>query len=174
MTGAEPVEAQSIATNGVEAVTPWAEAQKRLAEVEKYWQATVRPDGRPHLIPHFAVWLEGALYFTANNDTRKARNLAQNPRCVIAGAAEGLDLIVEGSATRVTDAATLRRVAEAYANKYGWQLTMRNGAYDAPFGAPSAGLPPYDLYELRPETAFGLGTSEPYGATRWRFQTGHE
>src|SRR4051794_9958499 len=161
VTGAEPVETQSIATNGVEAVTPWAEAEKRLAEVEKYWQATVQPDGRPHLIPHFAVWVESALYFTTSNDTRKARNLAQNPHCVIAGATEGLDLIIQGNATKVTEQATLRRVAEAYANKYGWQLTVRDGAYEAPFGAPSAGLPPYDLYELRPETASGLGTSEP-------------
>src|ERR671937_735878 len=100
MTGAESVEAQSIATNGVEAVIPWAEAQRRLAGVEKYWQATVQPDGLPHLIPHFAVWLDGALYFTSSNDTRKARNLAQNSHCAIAGAAEGLDLVVEGNATK--------------------------------------------------------------------------
>jgi len=27
----------------------------------------------------------------------------------------------------------------------------------------------YEVYEVIPMTVFGLGTDEPYGATRWRF-----
>jgi len=70
---------------------------------------------------------------------------------------------------RVTDDATLRRLAAAYASQ-GWQPTVRDGAFYADYSAPSAGPPPWDLYEVTPRTAFGLGTAEPYGATRWRFQ----
>jgi hypothetical protein len=56
-----------------------------------------------------------------------------------------------------------------YSSKYGWQLTVRDGAYLADYGAPSAGPPPYELYEVQPVTVFGLGTEEPFGATRWQF-----
>jgi hypothetical protein len=70
----------------------------------------------------------------------------------------------------VRDEATLRRVVEAYASKYGWPLTIRDdGGFDAPYGAPSAGSPPYEPYQLTPVTAFGFGVVEPFGATRWQF-----
>ena len=160
----------SIATNGVEATTPWAEAREQLAAASRYWFATVRSDGRPHVMPLFGVWLDGSLFFTANPKTRKARNLAGDDRCVIAASSEALDLVVEGTAVRVRDEATLRRVVEAYASKYGWPLTIRDdGGFDAPYGAPSAGSPPYEPYQLTPVTAFGFGVVEPFGATRWQF-----
>jgi general stress protein 26 len=163
------VDERSIATNEVAAVTPWAQAQKQLADTHNYWLATVRPDGRPHVMPLFAVWSDGSLYFTSNESARKAKNLALNPHCVITVAGEGLDLIVEGEAQKVRDEATLQRIADLYHAKYGWLVTVSEGAYDAPFGAPSAGLPPYELYQVDLTKAFGLGTEEPFGATRWRF-----
>lgn len=52
----------------------------------------------------------------------------------------------------------------------GWQPTVRDSALYAEYSAPSAGPPPWHVYEVRPTTVFALGTSEPYGATRWRFQ----
>jgi hypothetical protein len=170
MADTEPVAQQSIATNGVTTVTPWAQAREGLADMRRYWLTTVRPDRRPHVMPLFAVWLDGAIYFTASNASRKARNLQRDPHCVISAGAEALDLVVEGQAVKVRDEATLRRVAAAYAAKYGWQLTVRDGTYFADYGAPSAGPPPYDLYQVTPAVAFGLGTAEPFGATRWRFE----
>ena len=169
MTSNKPMAEQSIATNQVATVTPWAEAEKQLVDVRHFWLATVRPDGRPHVMPLFAVWLDGTLYFTAGETTRKAKNLALNPHCVITAAGDGLDLIVEGEAVKVRDEATLRRVADGYAAKYGWQVTVRDGAYLAEYGAPSAGPPPYDLYGVRLKKVFGLSMKEPFGASRWRF-----
>ncbi len=169
MVSRQPIAEQSIATNEVKTVSEWAEARKRLAEARSYWLASVRPDGRPHVMPLFAVWLDDALYFTAGRNTRKARNLAGNAHCVITAAGKGLDLIVEGKAMKVRDDATLQRVADVYGSKYNWRVTVHDGAYSADFGAPSAGPPPYELYEVRPTKVFGLGTDEPYGATRWRF-----
>lgn len=161
--------AESIATNGVSATTAWADAHRQLAEARHYWLTTVRPDGRPHVMPLFGVWLDDALYFTANPATRKARNLADDPRCAVAASSDDLDLILEGEARRVRDEPTVRRVAEAYASKYGWPLTVRpDGGFDAPYGAPSAGPPPYEPYRFVPLVGFGLGLDEPFGATRWR------
>jgi hypothetical protein len=148
--------------------TPWAEASRRLAEGEWYWLATVRPDGRPHVVPLLAVWLEGALYFVANRSTRKARNLAHDARCVLAVATADAHLVVEGAAARLSDAATLDRVADAYASRHGWRITVRDGAFWAE-GAPASGGPPYDVYEVTPTTAFGFGTDEAFSPTRWRF-----
>ena len=134
-----------------------------------YWLATVRPDGRPHVMPLFGVWVDGAMYFTSNPKALKAKNLAQNPHCVITATSDDLDIVVEGDAAKVTDEAELQRIAEAYIDKYGWPVTVRDGAFDAPFGAPTAGPPPYELYEITVETVFGLGTSEPFGSGRFRF-----
>jgi hypothetical protein len=69
----------------------------------------------------------------------------------------------------VKDDAKLRRAAETYAS-HGWHPTVRDGAFHAEYSAPSAGPPPWDLYEITPKTAFGVATAEPHGATRWRFE----
>jgi nitroimidazol reductase NimA-like FMN-containing flavoprotein (pyridoxamine 5'-phosphate oxidase superfamily) len=57
--------------------TPWAEAREVLAAAKVYWLSTVRPDGRPHVTPTAAVWLDDALYFSTGQAERKARNLAK-------------------------------------------------------------------------------------------------
>ena len=82
----------------------------------------------------------------------------------------GIDLVVEGTARRVTDEPTLRRLAELYAAQ-GWPARVSDGAITAEFSAPSAGPAPWDLYVVTPSTAFGVATAEPYGATRWRFES---
>jgi hypothetical protein len=100
--------------------------------------------------------------------TRKARNLAGNPGCTISVKLEGIDLVLEGEAARVTDGATLERVAGRY-REGGWPAEVEGDAFTAPFSAPSAGPPPWQLYRFTLHTAFGVATAEPYGATRWRF-----
>ena len=165
----QPV-AEKLPANAEHAApTPWAEGRQRLETGRWYWLATVRPDGRPHVMPVLAVWLEGAAFFVAADASRKAHNLAGDPHCVMTVALEDAHLVVEGEAARVKDAAKLQRVAKAYAAKYAWHVTVRNAAFDAEYGAPTAGPPPYTVYELTPTTAFGFGTDETFSPTRWRF-----
>ena len=76
-------------------------------------------DGRPHVVPVLAVWVDGALHFVASPTSRKARNLARDPHCVIMARRDPFDLVVEGTAANVSDEARLRRVAEVYMTKYG-------------------------------------------------------
>jgi uncharacterized pyridoxamine 5'-phosphate oxidase family protein len=146
--------------------TPWAEAVGRLEEAKTYWLSTVRPDGRPHVTTLFAVWLEGALYFCTGKTERKARNLADNANCVITtgcNVLEGVDLVIEGEAVQVSDEANLRRVADRYAAKYGWQYTVRDGAFYGEGGRA-------EVYEVTPTTAFGFSKGESFSQTRWRFR----
>lgn len=156
---------------------PWSRALDQLpakdatgsdAPPRTTWLSTVRADGRPHTTGVGALWIEDRFYFTSGAKTQKSRNLARNPNCVISVALPDLDLVVEGTASRVTDEATLERLAKAYAAQ-GWPATAKHGAITAEYSAPSAGPPPWDLYEMIPKTAFGVATKQPFGATRWGF-----
>jgi hypothetical protein len=151
---------------------PWSRAEQALEAATgqdfTYFLATVRPDGRPHVAGVGALWVDGKFYIVSGAGTRKSRNLAERPDCVISVKLTGLDLVVEGTAAKVTDDPTLQRLAKLY-DAQGWPATVKDGAFVAPYSAPSAGPPPWDLYEFTPRTAFGVAGAEPHGATRWRF-----
>lgn len=176
MSEKQPISEESLSGYGAPPPS-WEEVLVRLKEGAShspgikgtYWLATARPDGRPHIMPLFGVWVDGAMYFTSGPAARKARNIANNPNCAITCGARDFDIVIEGGAAKVTDEAKLQRVAGEYEAKYGWILRVQNAAFDADFGAPSAGPPPFEAYEMVPETVFALGTSEPFGAARWRF-----
>ena len=168
MAGRMPVLEQPFNADETRPLATWADAQVRLEAADAYWLGTTRPDGRPHVVPVLAVWVDGALHFVASPASLKARNLARDPRCVITTGASALDLVIEGEAAKVSDEVRLHRVAGVYASKYAWQVEVRDGAFHGE-GAPTAGPPPYEVYEIAPIVAFGFGTEESLGATRWRF-----
>jgi Pyridoxamine 5'-phosphate oxidase len=134
-----------------------------------FFLGTSGPDGRPHSAGIGAVWLDGDFYLTSGPKTRKTRNLEANPACTISVKLEGIDLVLEGEAHRVTDPPTLERAAQVYRDG-GWPAQVQGDAFTAPFSAPSAGPPPWYLYRFTFHTAFGVATAEPNGATRWRFE----
>ena len=150
--------------------TPWAEARGHLEKAEVFWLTTVRPDGRPHVAPLLSVWLNGALYFSTGDSERKAKNLARNAHCILTtgcnALSEGLDLVIEGEATKVGDEAELRRVADTYESKYGSHFTAPEGTF---FGLGDA-IRGGDVlvYRVAPSTAFGFGKGT-FSQTRWRF-----
>jgi len=150
---------------------PWSRALKALEEGTggTYWLATTNPDGRPHVAAVGALWVDGKIYFTSGTRTRKGRNLAANAECVVSVSLTGIDLVVEGTAVRITDRPTLLRLAKRYAAQ-GWPASVSGTALTAEYSAPSAGPPPWNLYVVRPTTAFGVATAEPSGATRWQFE----
>jgi pyridoxine/pyridoxamine 5'-phosphate oxidase len=151
------------------AATPWIEATQHLEQAQVFWLSTVRPDGRPHVTPLLAVWLDSALYFCTGESERKARNLAHNAQCVLTtgcnALSEGLDLVVEGEAVRVRDEARLQRIADTYESKYGsdWHFDVRDGAFAGDEGNVAL------VFEVVPTKAFGFGKSDPFSQTRWRF-----
>jgi hypothetical protein len=150
----------------------WAEGRDRLATSQQYWVATSGPGGRPQLRPVLGVWVDGAWCSTTNPGARKGRNIDARPATAVSVTTDGLDLVLEGTATWVTDEGALERIAEAYHDKYDWPVTLRgDGAYDAPYGAPSAGPPPYRPYAVVPSVVYGFGTDDSHYArsTRWRF-----
>jgi hypothetical protein len=165
------MEAKNLDIYGHESI-PWSRAREALSANRgpgvTHFLGTVRPDGRPHAAGVGAIWADDTLWFVTGPRTRKARNLAANPACTISARLPGIDLVLEGSAERVTDAGTLERIAAVY-REVGWPAEVEGDDFTAPYSAPSAGPPPWNLYRFRLDTAFGVAGEEPFGATRWRF-----
>jgi hypothetical protein len=168
---------------GKRKTTPWSVARKRIGNREKgqaNWLATVRPDGRPHLMPLIAVWIDGAFHFVAGEGTRKAQNLASNSHCVIAMSSfelPSIDIVVEGHAEPLADPDAVRDAARVF-KKNGWPLEVRGVEVFGP-NAPTAGPPPYRIFRMIPSKAFGLPgqygmeESKPEDLpkpTRWTFR----
>jgi hypothetical protein len=168
----EPILSSNLDRYG-SAELPWSRPRDILAtdtpEADlTFFLATVRPSGRPHSAGVGAVWVDDALYFTSGPGTLKSRNLAANPACNLSVRLRGIDLVLEGEAHRVTDSSTLERLAAVYRSG-GWPASVEGDALTAPYSAPSAGPPPWYLYCLTLNTAIGVTTAEPHGATRWDF-----
>jgi hypothetical protein len=168
----EPISTRNLDRSG-SAELPWSRARDLLAADTPtadltFFLSTVRPDGRPHAAGVGAGWVDDALYFKSGPGTRKSRNLAANPACSLSVRLTGLDLVLEGEAHRVTDPATLERVAAVYRSG-GWPVSVEGDAFTAPYSAPSAGPAPWHLHRLTLRTAIGVAGAKPYGATRWDF-----
>jgi hypothetical protein len=134
------------------------------------WLATSNADGSPHLTAVGTLWASGLFYFTSGPSTRKARNLARDPRCTLSVATDEFDLVLDGEAAPVDDPVTVQDLAERYAAG-GWPASVDASgvALTAEFSAPSAGPPPWRVYRLTPRQATAVLAVAPGGATRWRF-----
>jgi hypothetical protein len=131
------------------------------------WLTTINPDGSPHVTAVGVVAHSGRWYFTSGQATRKSRNLGRDPRCAVSVATNPFDLVIEGVADRVTNTGELASVAAAFANS-GWPCEVAGDALTAEYSAQSAGPAPWHVYRVTPSTVLALGTSEPFGATKFQ------
>jgi len=128
-----------------------------------FWLSTIDADGRPPMTAVGAFWVDGRYYFCGGRRSRKIRNIERDPRCAFGVAIRGDDVALEGRATRVTDDALLQRLAEVFAGG-GWAPAVADGGFTHDYSAPSAGPPPWYVYEFLPEDAYAVATEEPGGA----------
>ena len=99
----------------------WDEVRGRLERAEHYWLATVRADGRPHVVPVDAVWLDGAFHFGGHPDTLHQRILRRNPSAAVHLESASHVVIAEGTAQWITPSEALAgRLAAASKEKYGY------------------------------------------------------
>jgi PPOX class probable F420-dependent enzyme len=140
-------------------VLPWAWAEERLIRARNFWLATVSPAGAPHLMPVWAVWDDGKLWFSSASGSRKARNLAADPRCSLATEDPAEPVVVQGRAHRVTDRAALLAMLEAENSKYGTS-----------YGEEMVDPATNSVFALQPEWAFALDSTDFTGSpTRFTF-----
>jgi hypothetical protein len=131
----------------------WKWAADRLSEAHNYFLSTTRPDGRPHVMPIWGVWLDNQFYFSTGRQSRKSKNLSQNPRCVVCPENASGAVILEGTAKKIRSGSLLRKLLAAYRRKYGSDI---GDAKDP-------------IYEVRPQVIFGIAENAEGNPTRWRF-----
>ena len=150
-----------VDANSGKGLLPWSWASECLIKAHTYFISTTRPDGRPHVMPVWGIWTEGQFYFSSGRNSRKARNLSANPKCVVSIELNGESVILEGNAVETTDDAVLKQCSVAYTAKYQWEMETNN----EPF------------FAVRPSVVFGFIENDSLftsTATRWTFDRGDE
>jgi hypothetical protein len=145
-----------------------AEALDHPGPKQTWFLSTARPDGRPHSAGVGALWDKGKVYIVSGPGTQKSRNIASNPSVTVSSALDGMDVVIEGVAVRVTDVTRLEHIAGLYAES-GWPARVENQAFTYDYSAPSAGPPPWYVYEIVPTRVIALLGEEPGGAMKYDF-----
>jgi Pyridoxamine 5'-phosphate oxidase len=98
----------------------WASVEDWLVEATEYWLATTRPDGRPHVVPRWGVWLDERFWYDGSPLTRHARNISANPACALHLESGTTVTIIEGTArpSEPIVGELGQRLAAEYARKY--------------------------------------------------------
>lgn len=147
---------------------PWDDVERVLRESEMFWLSTVRQDGRPHVAPLPAMWLDGTLHFCTGSHEQKARNIESNPRCALTTGSNsyrsGLDVVVEGTAAQVNNEATLFRLAKMWRDKLGWSFEVVDGQFQDP-GIADHRAP---VFAVTPTKVLAFSKA-PYSQTRYTF-----
>ena len=145
----------------------WPEVAAALERAELYWLTTVRADGRPHVTPLIGVVDEGAVHFCTGLREQKYRNLEHSAKVALTTGcnawAEGLDVVVEGTAVRVLERDALQRLADAYEAKYGsfWHFDVGDGVFGE--GELAAAV-----FRIEPAKVLAFA-KQPHGQTTFRF-----
>jgi len=155
---------------------PWDDIERLLTEAQLYWIITVRADGRPHAVPLVGVWHDGAFAFCTGPDEQKARNLDANAQVAITtgstganGWANGRDVVVEGTAVRVTEAGALQTLADAWFAKYGddWKFEPRGEEFVEISNSGDGTDGGAWVYRVEPAKVMVFG--DAHGQTKYRF-----
>jgi general stress protein 26 len=145
---------------------PWSAVREVLVDSEMFWLSTVRADGRPHVTPIPAIWDHEMLHICTGDQEQKARNLAAEPRCVLTTGTNtlraGLDVIVEGTAVRVTDRDRLTPLARLWKSKLDWDFEVAEDGFRD--GDGRTGL----VFAVAPRKVLAFGKN-PYTQTRFTF-----
>ena len=138
---------------------PWKWAEDRLGKSRQYWIATTRPDGRPHVMVVWALWMDGLLYFSTGSKSRKARNLKANPNCTMGTEKADEAVILEGVVETERDVDKIREFLRRYEKKYKWDMSSM---------ADDLLKLKEPVFYLRPKVGFGLWEKKfATSATRW-------
>lgn len=137
-----------------EGMLTWDWVLERVVSPQNYWISTVTPEGRPHAIPVWGVWVNGSFYHGGGDKTRRGRNLAHNPYMVMHLESGSEVVIIEGKSEMLNesniDPALAKRIDAHYQQKYGME-----------HGLPVWKLVPYKVFAWH---------EYPTSVTRWVFK----
>jgi pyridoxamine 5'-phosphate oxidase-like protein len=131
----------------------WSWVERECTRSRNYWICTTRPDGRPHAIPVWGLWLDGAVLFSTDPESTKARNFTARPEAVI-HLESGDEVVVLEGRIEPMDRALLPEFVKRYEKKYSFR----------PSETETAGV-----FSLRPERVLAWREKDfPTSATRFR------
>ena len=138
----------------------WSWAEQRLKKSHNYWITTVKPDGSPHTMVVWGLWQDGRFLFSTGGGSRKARNLAKNPNCIVATENAAEAIIVEGEA-EIAKVEARKKMLPAYERKYKFDMSsMKDDILSMK----------EPVFAVRPKTVFGLWEKHFQSkSTRWKF-----
>ena len=99
---------------------PWQYVEKRLRDSINYWLCSARPNGRPHVVPRWGVFLDGKFYYDGSSETRHAINLVENPNVTL-HLESGNDVVIfdgESHPAGKPSSELAQRLSRAYCAKY--------------------------------------------------------
>jgi len=139
----------------------WSWAEQRLKKSHNYWITTVKPDGAPHTMVVWGMWQDGRFWFSTGSQSRKARNLAENPKCIVCTENAAEAVIVEGIA-EIADVAARKKLLPAYERKYKFDMsTMKDDILSMK----------EPVFAVRPRVVFAMWEKHFQSkSTRWKFE----
>lgn len=138
---------------------PWSQAEARLRSSHDYWLASTWPDGRPHVMPVWGVYLDGALWCSTSLRSRKWKNLARDARCTVTNDDAYHPVVIDGHVEVHHDVAVIQRFLDALNVKYAT-------SYDLDFLDPAVNA----TIRVVARTVIALDEDDFTGTpTRWRF-----
>ena len=140
---------------GTKGLLPWKWAEDRLRSSHNYYVMTVRPDGTPHAMPVWGIWVEDRFYFSTGAQSRKARNLAANAACVLCTENAAEAVVVEGHASAVTDAARVSALAPSYAREVQVLRARSQAGPDLRSSSPGRLRAPRETFKATTRWTFG-------------------
>lgn len=147
--------------NSPDGLLDWAHVNDRMSKALNYWVSSVRPDGQPHAVPVWGVWLDNVFYFDGGPTTRHARNIKENPSINVHLESGDQVVILEGQChldPNLSDV-LLRRIADIYAEKY-----ADKGYKPDPSNWKGVGI-----FVLTPRSVIAW-TNFAVDPTKWRFE----
>jgi general stress protein 26 len=150
----------------------WQQVSDALTAAELYWLTTVRKDGRPHITPLVGAWVDDAFVFCTGPEEQKAQNLNGSTSVAVTTGVntwdDGLDIVVEGDAERVTGVDTLTKLADVVREKYhgDWDFTPTDDGFGHSDGDGDRHIA--RVYRVPPTKVLAFAKS-PHGQTTFRF-----
>jgi nitroimidazol reductase NimA-like FMN-containing flavoprotein (pyridoxamine 5'-phosphate oxidase superfamily) len=139
---------------------PWSWAEERLVASRNYWVVTVWPDHHPHAMPVWGMWHNSAFWFSSSKPSRKSRNIAANPRCVVTTEDAQNPVVVEGTAELLVDPEDIATL-----------LALENAKYETDYKIESLDPAVNSCFRVQPRWAFGIKHGDFEGSpTRWDFE----
>jgi len=101
----------------------WSWVAAQLTDSKNYWLCSVRPDGRPHVIPRWAVYVDGRIYYDGSPQTRHAQNIELNSQVAVHLESGDQVIILEGISKPAgkPDTQLANRLVKSYRRKYAAQ-----------------------------------------------------